>query len=332
MAADSSLAEYVPPDTRILIGVQVRAIVDSDWGKTVIGQLKSASGDAWKKGMPITGFDPLKDVDELWVASTPADQKGPALTILRGRFDASLMPAAIGRYHTVALIPMDAKRQELLAIVDPSTLLVGDRFTVEQAIDRHGSKTAAVASLATAATELRARYWIWAVAERLDGIAATKNAPQGIQGVDGFEFGLSLNHDLEVVAQLRMRTAEEAQKMLGTIALLQMMVKSQQKVQSQTKIESRITGKTLNVSLQVPEEELKQAWEQQRAAIAQGLSQLPQQIAAARSGASSPFAGPPQLLAPTSTGHARTTQVTRESQIVNGDDGATMQLVLPGRR
>jgi len=33
MAVDPTLPEYVPPDTRMLIGVQVRAIMDSDWAR-----------------------------------------------------------------------------------------------------------------------------------------------------------------------------------------------------------------------------------------------------------------------------------------------------------
>ncbi len=36
VGADPSLPQYVPPNTRILIGVQVRAILDSDWGKAVL--------------------------------------------------------------------------------------------------------------------------------------------------------------------------------------------------------------------------------------------------------------------------------------------------------
>jgi len=77
MAVDPTLPEYVPPDTRMLIGVQVRAIMDSDWGKAVIEQVKTTYGDAWLKEAPFKGFDPLKDLDELWIASSSVDQKAP---------------------------------------------------------------------------------------------------------------------------------------------------------------------------------------------------------------------------------------------------------------
>ena len=331
VAADSTLPEYVPPDTRFLIGVQVRAILDSDLGKSIIEQVKTTYGDAWLKQAPFKGFDPLKDLDELWIAGSSMDQKAPALAILRGRFDKSLLPAATGRYHAVPLIPVDAKREQLLAIMDSSTILAGDRLIVERAIDRHGLQTVD-SHLAAAATELRSRYWIWAVADHLASPSASKSAPQGIEAVESFEFGLAVNHDLEIVAQLHMRTADDAQKLLGTMALLQMMVKNQPKAPSQTKIESRVTGKTLDVSLRVPEGELKQAWEQQRATIAERLSQLPQQIAAARSGKGfNPLAGPPQAQAPAPPSQSRNTP-SRESKIVKDDDGATVQLTLPGRR
>jgi len=64
--------------------------------------------------------------------------------------------------------PVDAKREQLVAIVDSTTILAGDRFIVERAIDRQGLKTVD-ARLADAATALRDRYWIWVVADRLDG-------------------------------------------------------------------------------------------------------------------------------------------------------------------
>jgi hypothetical protein len=331
VAADPSLPEYVPPDTRILIGVQVRTIMDSNWGKAVIEQIKITFGDAWLKQAPFKGFDPLKDLDELWLAGSSTDKTAPMLAILRGRFDKSRLPAATGRYHAVPLIPVDAKRQQLLAIVDDSTLLAGDRFIVERAIDRHGLNTVD-SHLAAAATELRARYWIWALADRLDGPPAPKSASQGNPGVESFEFGLALNHDLDLAAQLHMRSPADAQKMLATMGLLQMMNKSQPPGAIQMKIESRVTGKTLDVSLRVPEEELKQAWEQQRAMIAQRLAQLPQQIAAARSGKGlSAFAGPAQALAPAQAVHARPTP-GKDSRIVNDEDGITVQLTLPGAR
>ena len=333
MAADPPLPEYVPPNTRILIGVQVRAIVDSEWGKAVIEQVKSAYGDAWIKQMPFTGFDPLKDLDEVWIAGASMDSKAPMLAVLRGRFDTSRLPGAIGRYHQVPLIPMDAKRQQLLAFVDSSTILAGDRFNVERAIDRHRSGAPADAHLAAAAAALRARYWIWAMADHLDGAPAAKGASQAIEAVDSFEFGLALNHDLEMAAQLHMRTPADAQKLLSTMAMLQMMAQSQQKGASQAKIESHVTGKTVDVSLRVPEEELKQAWEQQRTMIAQSLSQLPQEIAAARSGGGfNPFGASKQASAPTAPIHVRRIPVSRESKVVSDDDGNTVQVTLPGRR
>jgi len=331
VAADPTLPEYVPPDTRMLIGVQVRTIMDSDWGKAVIEQVKNSYGDAWLKQPPFQGFDPLKDLDELWIAGSSMDKTAPALAILRGRFDKTRLPAATGRYHAVPLIPVDAKREQLVAMVDPTTILAGDRFIVERAIDRHGLKTVD-SHLADAATELRARYWIWAVANHMDEPSASKSAPQSAATVDSFEFGLALNHDLEIVAQIHMRSAEDAQKLLGTMAMLQMIVKGQQKGQSQTKIESRVTGKTLDISLRVPEEELKQAWEQQRATIAERLSQLPQQIAAARSGKGfSAFASAPQGSTPAPPSQVRSTP-GKDGRIVNDDDGVTVQLTLPGRR
>lgn len=335
VAADPPFSEYVPADTRILVGVEVRTILTSDWGKALVEQMKSASGDGWTKELPLKGFDPIQDLDQLWIASSSADQKASALVILRGRFDKSHLPAAIGRYHSVPLIPLDAKREHLMAVMDPYTIFSGDRATVERAIDRHGLKSVN-AHIVTAATALSSRYWLWAVADGLDGVPAAKSAPQGLEGVSGFEFGLSVNRDLDMAAQLHMRTAQDAQKMTAMIGMLQAMAKGQQNGASQVNIESHVTDKTLDVSLRVPEDELRRAWDQQRAVIAQSLSQLPQQIAAARAGKPfNPIAAPPQTAA-VAPGQAAAAQVhhapvARQSRVVIDEDGNTVQVTLPGR-
>jgi hypothetical protein len=335
VAADPPFAEYVPADTKILIGVEVRTIMISDWGKALVEQMKSASGDAWTKELPLKGFDPLQDVDQVWIASSSVDQKASPLVILRGRFDKSHLPAAIGRYHAVPLIPLDAKREHLMALMDPYTIFSGDRATVERAIDRRGLKSVD-AHLATASTALCSRYWVWAVADGLDGVSAAKSATQGLEGVSGFEFGLSVNRDLDVAAQLHMRTAQDAQKMSALVAMLQAAAKGQPNGASQMNVESHLTDKTLDVSLRVPEDELRRAWDQQRAVIAQSLSQLPQQIAAARAGKPfSPIAVPPQTTAaapgPANASQARHAPVARQSRILVDEDGNTVQVTLPGR-
>jgi hypothetical protein len=215
--------------------------------------------------------------------------------------------------------------------MDPTTLFGGDRMGVERAIDRHGLKSVNP-RLATAAAALRARYWFWAVADHLEEVSASKTVVQGLDAVNGFEFGLAMNRDLEMVAQLHMRSAEDAARMLTTMALLETMAKSQAGAASQIKLESRVTDRTVDVSLRVPEEELKQAWEKQRAQIAQRVSQLPDQITAARTG--KPFhpsaAAPAQKPAPTQA-HAPVSPASRQSKIVSDEDGNTVQLTLPGK-
>jgi hypothetical protein len=334
LAADPPFAEYVPADTKVLIGVEVHAMLDSYWGKAVVEQMQSASGDAWARQLPLKGIDPTKDLDELWIASSSIDRKAPALIILRGRFDKSHLPAAIGRYHAVPLIPLDARREHLLAIMDASTIFSGDRANVERAIDRRGLK-AVDAHLATAAAALHARYWIWAVADRLDGVPAAGSAPRALDGLNGFEFGLSLDRDLEIAAQVHLRTAEDAQKLLASLALFEALAKGQRNAGSQMNIENRVAGTNLDFSLRIPEEEVRRAWERQRAAITAQLSQLPQQIAAAQAGKPfTLFAAPaPKPAAANAPSQARrpAPQPSRQTRIVSDEDGNTVRVTLPGR-
>ena len=330
LAVDSPFAEYVPADTKVLLGVEVHAMLDSDWGKAVVERVQSASGDAWARQLPLKGIDLTRDLDELWIASSSIDQKAPALIILRGRFDRSRLAAAIGSYHAVPLIPLDARREHLLAVMDASTIFAGDRANVERAIDRRGLKSLD-AHLATAAAALRTRYWIWAVAGHLDASPAARTAPQALDAVNGFEFGLALDRDLEIAAQIHLRTAEDAQKMLASMEPLQTMAKGQQNGGSQINIENRVAGTNLDFSLRIPEEELRQAWERQRAAITERLSQLPQQIAAAKAGKPFTLFAAPAPKPAAAKPVPRPPQPSRQTRVVSDEDGNTVEVTLPGR-
>ena len=99
-----------------------------------------------------------------------------------------------------------------------------------------------------------------------------------------------------------------------------------QKGASQAKLESHVTGKTVDVSLHVPEEELKQAWEQQRAAIARACRNCRNRSPPPGRAPSTRSALQKQASAPAAPNYSRRTPVSRESKIVSDDDGNTVEL------
>src|SRR5437016_14188577 len=82
-AAAAGASDFFPPETKVVIGIQVRHALE------LVGTLP---GDLVVKN-PIAGFDPLKDLDEVFIATSGKGDSPPALMVLRGRFDV----AKIGR-------------------------------------------------------------------------------------------------------------------------------------------------------------------------------------------------------------------------------------------
>src|SRR5690349_7652132 len=84
-AVDSSLPEFLPAGTKIVIGVQVRRLLESP---LTAGLTSAQAGFAAQMAKAkLGGIDIFKDIDEVIIAATNTGQDGPALTVIKGRFD-----------------------------------------------------------------------------------------------------------------------------------------------------------------------------------------------------------------------------------------------------
>ena len=86
LAAGDPASDFFPPNTKVVFGVRVPAIVESSLFKDAGTGAQQFSQD-WLKVVAITGFDPLHDIDEILLASPADNEKAAALLVLRGRFD-----------------------------------------------------------------------------------------------------------------------------------------------------------------------------------------------------------------------------------------------------
>src|ERR1700704_6402211 len=84
-AAEPVLPDFIPPGTNLVIGFSLRGLTDSPFVKAFAGDAKVMSAD-YLKGSPLAGLDPLKDLDDVIVATAGEGDKSPTLIILRGRF------------------------------------------------------------------------------------------------------------------------------------------------------------------------------------------------------------------------------------------------------
>jgi len=300
-AADGPVPDFVPPATNAVIGLHLRAVIDSGLVQSLGAEVFKSAGAAWTSSSPFPGVDPLKDLDEIVIASTVEGDHPPALVICRGRFPVDEIAKGAERYHGVAI--RQVQGGNAMALLDASTILAGDLKDVRAAIDRREAHTAGLEpALAERAGELSARYAIWGVGSLPHGYHPPSGGPDGLASLDRFDFGIALSQGLELAATLHVRAPEDAQKLAAALQFVQMMVKAQPE-SSGAKIETHVQNGTLSLSLALTEEALKKAIVQQRAAIGQALSQT--------------AAKPP---------------VSKETKIVTDEEGNSVQVTLPGRR
>src|SRR5262249_21167145 len=134
-AADSALPGFIPPGSKVVIGVNIRQLADSSLVKDFAKDISAMTAEL-SAGSPFAGINPLKDIDELIFATTGGDDKAPALAIVRGRFDAALLTAGAKEYRGIPIMDDPKQPSGTTALIDASTLIAGDAAQVRAAIDR----------------------------------------------------------------------------------------------------------------------------------------------------------------------------------------------------
>lgn len=307
-AADSSLPEFVPAGTKIVIGVQVRRILDSPLAAG-LNSPQMAMATQMAKGK-LGGIDILKDIDEVVIAMTGTGQDGPALAVIKGRFD--IKPTET--YHGVG-VHNDGKT--LSALLNSSTLLSGDEASVHDAIDGKGSPLNP--ALAVKAGDLASRYDIWGVGEDLP----PSKEPGVMSTMDHFSFGAALQKGLEITADVHVRSAKDAEKMKSSLGFFEMILAGQKKQKGGPKFDIHTEGGTVSISLSIPEQELKKAMVSTQSS---GMLAAMMQRVQPGATASAVRSGPPVI-----GGSAVESYPSKTSaEIVTGPSGETVRVVLPG--
>jgi hypothetical protein len=307
-AAEGSLPGYLPPETKALIGVRLRSLAASPFFKDAASQAMASRSD-WMAVASMIGFDPLKDIDEILIASASDQPNAPALLVVRGRFDVARLSNGAKHYRGVPLIGASTKTaQGVIALVDSSTALAGDAALVHAAIDRRGNPSSVSEELVARAETLRERYDIWGIGTVPKVAAANMaQAPPGLDAIDRFEFGLILSKGLELSAELHARSQKDLEKLAGTIQLFQAMTADRPgQPASGVKFESHMAGETLKLAVFVPEAAMRKAMQSRAAAV--------------RPATVSPVPGPATVSAP----------VAAKPPVLNGN-GDTVIITLPGK-
>lgn len=269
-AADSALLELLPPDTQIVIGTHVRAVIDSPLAQAQareLNQVPEMQGVManWPAIVAQVGFDPLHDVDEVILATNGQGRMPPVLVVSRGNFPVQKLSAGGEPYHGVMLMSMKGQSQGYYAFLDGNTALAGDADAVKAAIDRRGTAAGLPGALSEKIADYRERYEIWGIVNRTDGLTgylptqAGKSTP--FDSIDRIQFGVGVRDGLTLAAEAHTRSAKDADQLTSTLQFFQSVALAQQPAGSGTKIDIKSNNGTIRLSLAVSAEDLRKAIE-----------------------------------------------------------------------
>ena len=323
-SASAAVPDLVPPETKVVVGIEWRKILDSPVAGSYLAEAK-ASSSKWLAQSPLAGLDPFQDLDEIVIATTGAKENAPSLVVVRGRFDVTRMKTT--PYHGVPMVENQGSG-DVVAFLDGATAIAGKPAQVRAAIDRKTRGKAMGNKLAARVEEMGSRYAIWAVGEMPEGVQMPSGAPQGLDAMDRFEFGASLQQGLELTASAHMRTAAAAEKMAASLKMLEAMAKMQPAANG-TRFETKVADNTLQISVTVPEEALRKGIEQQKLAMAQAFAKM----APGNTPGTVKITPMPGIdMRMTAPAAAPSRPATHETQVVSAPDGRTVLVTLPGGR
>jgi hypothetical protein len=187
----------LPADTRFVVGLDVRRLVQSELYATSAGR-RSMRPEAFAELEARTGLNPERDLDQVVIAGGPsagAGRQQPGLVLVSGRFDRYKLSRAIEtsgkgvtwKDHqgtTVYMFREGGKGADAAAFLDDDTLVFGSQAAVEGTIaSRAGGKTPLKtnAPLMGLLERVKPGSTFWMVGDQ----SLLSNLPQSIPGPDG---------------------------------------------------------------------------------------------------------------------------------------------------
>jgi hypothetical protein len=235
-AAQDPLWAYTRPDAKVMIGVNWQQAKASPVGRMISQKMQGPKSKTTSQGMEI-----LEMVDRVMITLGPTPEGGnpndvPALIAIEGRVDRTKLRAMLTdgtvmeRYRGIdLLVPPKGKGDMVLGILNDRYLLLGERASIDAALDSAGGVQDA--ELLTRATNLSSRNDIWLAASgplsKSGATGPTAGMPQ-MDDIEGGELGISLQTGLDMQVNLQMKDVEKAQgmammlKMVGGMAAAQM--------------------------------------------------------------------------------------------------------------
>lgn len=275
-AADSSLLKLAPADSEALIGINIRQILNSDFGKMVMAQATGPGHPEVKAFSDQAGFDPMRDLEEVLIAA-PAKQNPSVLFLLRGKFDAAKLAgfAAMGGmkgadYKGVQIMARAGQQSgfSAVAVMDPTLIVGGDEAGVRAFVDGHGEGAGLGEGIAAKAHEAWKANDIWMVVHAAPSAFSPQGANPGAAGkvmesIEQASLGVKFGSDIVIWVQAVTHTPEDAAGLVSSLQFFSSMAASQKSNAQMTAMLQRLKigseGNTAKISLTIPEADAEAA-------------------------------------------------------------------------
>lgn len=292
-AADPALLDLISPDSAVIAGVDFEKVRESPFGKYVFSTLNVSQSDL-EKFTQMVGFDPMKDLREVIVASPIADMKADGLILVRGLFDqskltgvAGLQGASIDSHQGFRILspPKSASRGGAAAMsiaLLPGGLAVGPDATLRAALDRAAKGQSIGKDLAARVQRASADHDAWVLTQ----VSPSKFAPRmrsqrtpevaggaGVdkllngslfQGIENVTGGLRFGANVVVSGQATARSDQDASALGDVVKFLSSMVTSNAPADAPPALltmlgtlQTSSEGRTFRFSMSAPQAELE---------------------------------------------------------------------------
>lgn len=246
-AADPQLMNMVPPDAKVLAGVNVDQAVSSPLGQYVLGLLPADAN--FQQFVSVSGFDPRHDLHEILVAAVGPEKPASHLFLARGAFN-------VDRLLSMAPKPQALTEQSysgtrifsgpgggtgkdgmFFAFPDGNTAVAGDLASVKAALDRRSHGSAIEASLAARVGVLSSTLDVWALSalpfSAMPPMAmAMPNSKSPVSSqllskIQQTSGGIKLGEQVHLIGEAITADAKDASALGDVIRFLMLMVQNQ---------------------------------------------------------------------------------------------------------
>jgi hypothetical protein len=280
-AVDPALLNLVGKDPKMAAGMDVERARNSVFGQKVLGEFKDEDSD-FRKFIDMTGFDPRRDLREVFMVSdSAANRMESTLILARGSFNVARIQAALRQEGKTSSLykgveiwtsPQDNAKNNAMALLSGSVAVFGEAALVRGAVDRmNQSSTGLSAAMRGRINDWSSKNDAWfvsptALSDLGVGKPGSNNQvmPQNGFSTDAIKeasAGVKFGSELFISGETLARSEKDAQALADVLRFFASMVRLNAKpgmeaalrIADSLKIE--VVGATTKFSLSVPEEE-----------------------------------------------------------------------------